>query len=54
MREILAVAVKAELRLRLGDALAALGSNIGLTNHDFELVGQVLAKAPAEPPSLDR
>ena len=36
VREILAVAVKPEARVRLGDALAALGRQVGLTNEDFE------------------
>ena len=49
VREILAVAVKPESRIRLGDALAALGSKIGLTNADFEVFEQVRDKTPAEP-----
>jgi plasmid stability protein len=32
VREILALEVKPETRVRLGDALAALGRDIGLTN----------------------
>ena len=49
VREILAVAVKPESRIRLGEALAALGSKIGLTNADFEVFEQVRDKTPAEP-----
>ena len=49
VREILAMAVKPETRVRLGDALAALGRKIGLTNEDFEVFEQVRDKAPAEP-----
>jgi plasmid stability protein len=49
VREILAVAVKPEARVRLGDALAALGRKIGLTNKDFEVFQQVRDKTPAEP-----
>ena len=49
VREILAAAVKPESRVRLGDALAALGRKIGLTNEDFEVFDQVEDKAPAEP-----
>ncbi len=49
VREILATAVKPETRVRLGDALAALGRKIGLTNEDFEVFGQVRDKTPAEP-----
>jgi plasmid stability protein len=37
VREILAVAVKPETRVRLGDALAALGREIGLTNEDLNI-----------------
>ena len=49
IREILANAVKPESRLRLGDALAALGREIGLTNQDFEVFEQVRDTSPAEP-----
>jgi plasmid stability protein len=49
VREILASAVKPETRLRLGDALAALSSKIGLTNEDVEVLNQVRDKTPAEP-----
>ena len=49
VREILAIAVKPETRVRLGDALAALSRNIGLTNEDFEVFDRVSDKTPAEP-----
>lgn len=49
VREILANAVKPESRVRLGDALAALGHKIGLTNEDFERLDRVRDKTPAEP-----
>lgn len=49
VREILAMAVKPETRLRIGDALAALSSQIGLTNEDVELAQQLRDKTPAEP-----
>ena len=49
VREILAIAVKPETRVRLGEALAALGRKIGLTNEDFEVFQQVRDKTPAEP-----
>ncbi len=49
VREILAEAVKPESRLRLGEALAALGREIGLSNADFEVFDQVRDKTPAEP-----
>lgn len=49
VREILAVAVKPEARVRLGDALAALGQKIGLTNEDFDVFNQVRDESPAKP-----
>ena len=49
VREILASAVKPETRLRVGDALAALGRTLGLTNKDFEVFERVRDKTPAEP-----
>lgn len=49
VREILALAVKPENRVRLGEALAALSRKIGLTNEDFEVFNQVKDKKPAEP-----
>jgi antitoxin FitA len=49
VREILTTAVKPEARVRMGDALAALGRAIGLTNEDFEIFDQVRDKTPAEP-----
>ena len=49
VREILAIAVKPESRVRLGDALAALSRKIGLTNEDFEVLDRVSDKTPAEP-----
>jgi plasmid stability protein len=49
VREILAVAVKPEKRVRLGDALAALGREIGLTNDDFVELARVAEDTPAEP-----
>ena len=53
VREILATAVKPESRVRLGDALAALGRKVGLTNKDFEVFNQVRDKTPAEPPRFE-
>ncbi|HXE40968.1 MAG TPA: plasmid stabilization protein [Azonexus sp.] len=49
VREILATAVKPEARVRMGDALAALGRTINLTNADFEVFDQVRDKTPAKP-----
>jgi antitoxin FitA len=49
VREILAVAVKPEARVRMGEALAALGRTLSLTNADFEVFDQVRDKTPAQP-----
>lgn len=49
VREILANAVKPETRVRMGDALAALGRKVGLSNEDFEVFDRVRDTAPAEP-----
>ena len=49
VREILALAVKPEARVRLGDALAALSRDMGLTNEDFEVFERVSDRAPATP-----
>ncbi|WP_029528564.1 FitA-like ribbon-helix-helix domain-containing protein [Polaromonas glacialis] len=49
VREILAIAVKPEARVRLGEALAALSRDIGLTNEDFEVFERVRDRAPAMP-----
>ncbi|MCA3000027.1 MAG: plasmid stabilization protein [Rhodocyclaceae bacterium] len=49
VRQILATAVKPEARVRLGDALAGLGREIGLTNQDFEVLERPRTKASAEP-----
>ena len=52
VREILAIAVKPEARVRLGEALAALSRDIGLTNEDFEVFERVRDRAPAMPPGF--
>lgn len=49
VREILAMAVKPETRVRMGDALAALGRQISLANKDVEVFQQVIDKTPAQP-----
>ena len=49
VREILATAVKPEARVRLGEALATLSRNIGLTNEDFEVFARVSDRVPAMP-----
>ncbi|MYM66704.1 Arc family DNA-binding protein [Pseudoduganella sp. FT55W] len=49
VRAIIAAAVKSESRIRLGDALAAMSREIGLTNEDVEALEQVRLSMPAEP-----
>jgi len=53
VREILALAVKPESRVRLGEALRDLATKIGLTNEDFEVLNQVRDKSPAEPTNFE-
>ena len=53
VREILSSAVKPEKRVRLGDALAALGRKVGLTNEDLAIFDQTRDKTPAEPMSFE-
>lgn len=49
VREILANAVEPESRLRLGEALAALGREIGLTSEDIDTIAKSRDRSPAEP-----
>jgi antitoxin FitA len=49
VREILTSIVKPEERVRLGDALSALGRKIGLTNEDFTAFDKARDTQPAEP-----
>jgi plasmid stability protein len=53
VREILAAMVKPSSRVRVGEALAAIGRNIGLTNGDFAAIETVQDKTPAKPLSFD-
>ena len=53
VREILAAVVKPSSRVRMGDALAAIGRKVGLTNEDFAVFERARDKAPAEPLSFD-
>ena len=53
VREILADVVKPEKRVRVGEALAAIGRKIGLINEDFAIFESVRDKTPAKPLSLD-
>ena len=49
IREILEKAVKPAKRVRLGDALATLGREIGLTDEDVATIDQMRDKSPAKP-----
>lgn len=49
IRDILERAVKPPKRVRLGDAMAALGRKAGLTDEDIAAIDQARAKSPAEP-----
>lgn len=49
VRDILASAVKPEARLRMGEALSALGREIGIADSDFEAIVQSRDKKPAVP-----
>ncbi len=49
VRTILEEVLTPETRVHMGDALAALGRKIGLTNKDFAVFEQVRDKTPAEP-----
>lgn len=53
VREILAAAVKPEKRVRVGDALAAIGRKAGLTDEEFAVFENVRDKTPAKPVSFD-
>ena len=41
--------MKPAKRVRLGDALAALGRKVGLTDEDIAVIDQMRDKSPAEP-----
>ncbi len=49
IRDILTTAVKPANRLRLGDVLAEMSREIGLTNEDVEAVERMRDRTPAEP-----
>jgi antitoxin HigA-1 len=46
-------AVKPAKRVRLGDALAALGRKVGLTDEDVAIIDQMRDKLPAQPMKFD-
>lgn len=46
---ILERAVKPGKRVRVGDALAALGRKVGLTDAEIDLIEKARSRVPAEP-----
>jgi len=53
VRAILAGVVEPRESLRMGDALAALGRDIGLTDEDCELLNSLRDTTPAQPMKLE-
>lgn len=53
VRDILAAVVKPQERVRMGDALAAIGRTVGLTNEDAAAMDSLRDKTPAQPLSFD-
>ena len=49
IRDILERAVKPAKRVRLGDALGALGRKVGVTDEDIAVIDQMRDKSPAKP-----
>jgi antitoxin FitA len=49
IRDILEQAVKPAKRVRLGDALAALGRKVGVTDEDIAAIDQMRDKSLAKP-----
>lgn len=52
VREIIAAAVVPQQRLLIGDALAALGRTLQLTDDDIAAINAVRDQAPATPPEM--
>lgn len=52
VREILSLAVKPATRLRMGDALAAIGRRHGLRNEDIDALEAIRDRKPANPMRL--
>jgi plasmid stability protein len=53
IRDILERAAKPPKRVRLGDALAALGRKVGLTDEDLAAIDQTRDKSPANPKKFE-
>jgi plasmid stability protein len=50
---ILERAVKPAKRVRLGDALGALGRELGVTDEDIAIIDQMREKSSAEPTKFE-
>lgn len=53
VRAILSAAVKPDKRVRMGDALAALGQELGLTSEDIDAIAQARDRTPAAPLGIE-
>lgn len=53
IRDILEQTARPEGRIRMGEALASLGREIGLTDEEVEQINQLRDKTPAEPMRFD-
>ncbi len=53
IRDILERAVKPAKRVRLGDALAALGRKVGLTDEDLASIDRTRDRSPAHPMTFE-
>jgi plasmid stability protein len=51
--EVLSTAVTSDSRVRVGDALAAIGREIGLTNEDFVVLESLVDERLTNPLSFD-
>lgn len=49
VRQILANAVNPPKRIKMGDAMSALGQQMGLTNEDVEALEKIRPRIAAEP-----
>ena len=53
IRDILERVAKPEGRIRMGEALASLGREMGLTDEEVEQINQLRDRTPAEPMRFD-
>jgi plasmid stability protein len=53
VREILEQVVKPQGRIQMGDALAALGRRLGLTDQDVDLLQDLRDRGPTKPLELE-